>query len=77
MDLYYTFDNIKGDKLYDQSGLANFGKIIKTTDFVQGYCGNALNFTSVSYIELSGDEFRQKPANAISIAVWIRLNTNR
>ena len=76
--LYYTFENIKDNNLiYDQSGLVNFGHIVNTSPTVGGYCGKALNFTSESYIELHGDEFRQKPANAISISVWIHLNTNR
>ena len=76
--LYYTFENIRENNLiYDQSGLANFGHIVNISPTVGGYCGRALNFTSESYIELHGDEFRQKPANAISISVWIHLNTNR
>jgi len=75
--LYYGFNKIQGDRILDQSGLANYGRIINATESENGKCGKGLNFTGDSYILLNGDEFRQKPANAISISVWIRLNTNR
>lgn len=75
--LYYSFEKIQADLIYDQSGLANFGHIINSSEITEGQCGKALNFSSTSYISLHGDQFRQKPANSISISVWIRLNTNR
>lgn len=75
--LYYGFEKVRGDLIYDQSGLANFGHIINNSEITEGQCDKALNLSSTSYIALYGDQFRQKPANAISISVWIRLNTNR
>lgn len=75
--LYYGFEKIHGDLVYDQSGLANYGLIVNSSQITQGQCDKALNLSSTSYIALHGDQFRQKPANAISISVWIRLNTNR
>ena len=64
-------------RIYDQSGLSNIGQLINHSAIVDGKCGNGLNFSDHSYISLFGDEFRQKPSNAISISVWVRLNTNR
>lgn len=61
----------------DQSGLANTGRLKNGTVPIDGKCGKGLNFTENSYIALNGDEFRQKPSNAISLSVWIHLNTNR
>ena len=75
--LYFGFNKIQGDQIFDQSGLANFGQIINGSMIIEGKCGKGLNFTERSFIALNGDEFRQKPSNAISISLWIRLNTNR
>ncbi|XP_057312398.1 uncharacterized protein LOC130653922 [Hydractinia symbiolongicarpus] len=75
--LYYGFNKIVGDSVMDQSGLANTGRLKNGTVSIDGKCGKGLNFTENSYIALNGDEFRQKPSNAISLSVWIHLNTNR
>ncbi|XP_012555797.1 uncharacterized protein LOC100204986 isoform X1 [Hydra vulgaris] len=75
--LYYSFEKIHMERIYDQSGLSNIGKLINHSDIVDGKCGKGLNFSEHSYISLFGDEFRQKPSNAISVSVWLRLNTNR
>lgn len=75
--LYYSFNKIRGDIIHDQSGLANNGHVVNASTVVLGRCGRGFNFTDNNYIALNGDEFRQKPSNAISISVWIRLNTNR
>ena len=75
--LHYGFDLFSGKTVYDQSGLANNGLAINgTTVSVNGTCGKAVNM-SMGQIEIPGDNFREKPQKAITISVWISLQTNR
>ena len=75
--LLIGFNHIQGNRVFDQSGLSNFAEISNGTELTEGLCGQGINFTSNGHLTLNGDEFRQKPSNAITIAVWLRLNTNR
>ena len=75
--VHYGFEMFDGQMTYDQSGLANNGfaaGIVSSTPY--GKCGKALNMTKGS-IKLNGKNVRGKPQDAISIAVWISLKTNR
>ena len=75
--LHYGFDLFTGKTVYDQSGLANNGLAINgTTTYINGTCGKAVNMTK-GQLKLPGDNFREKPQKAITISVWIRLQTNR
>ena len=63
--------------MYDQSGLANNGMAINGTAVSDnGTCGKAVNMT-MGQIKIPGDTFREKPQKAITISVWISLQTNR
>lgn len=75
--LHYGFNLFSGKTVYDQSGLANNGLAINgTTSSNTGTCGKAVNMT-MGQIKIPGDSFREKPQKAISISVWISLQTNR
>ena len=75
--VYYGFDLFTGTTVYDQSGLANNGLAINgTTSSLNGTCGKAVNMT-LGQIRLPGDAFREKPQKAITISVWVKLQTNR
>jgi len=75
--LHYGFDLFTGKTVYDQSGLANNGLAINgTTTSINGTCGKAVNMT-MGQLKLPGDNFRGKPQKAITISVWISLQTNR
>ena len=75
--LHYGFNLFTGKTVYDQSGLANNGLAINgTTASSNGTCGKAVNMT-MGQIKLPGDNFREKPQKAITISVWISLQTNR
>ena len=74
---HYGFELFNGKTVYDQSGLANNGLAVNgTLSFINGTCGKSANMT-MGQITLPGDEFREKPQKAISISVWINLETNR
>ena len=75
--VHYGFELFDGRVTYDQSGLANNGMaggIVLSTPY--GKCGKALNMTK-GEIKLNGRNVRGKPQEAISIAVWVSLQTNR
>ena len=75
--VHYGFDLFTGTTVYDQSGLANNGLAINgTTTSLNGTCGKAVNMT-LGQIRLPGDAFREKPQKAITISVWVKLQTNR
>ncbi|CAH3043176.1 unnamed protein product [Porites lobata] len=75
--VHYGFDLFTGTTVYDQSGLANNGLAINgTTSSLNGTCGKAVNMT-LGQIRLPGDAFREKPQKAITISVWVKLQTNR
>lgn len=75
--LHYGFDLFAGKTVYDQSGLANNGMAINGTAVSNnGTCGKAVNMT-MGQIKIPGDTFREKPQKAITISVWISLQTNR
>lgn len=75
--LHYGFNLFTGKTVYDQSGLANNGLALNgTVSYINGTCGKSVNMT-MGQIEVPGDTFRERPQKAISISVWINLQTNR
>lgn len=75
--LHFGFDLFTGLTVYDQSGLANNGLAINgTTASNSGTCGKGVNMT-MGQLKIPGDTFREKPQKAITISVWINLQTNR
>lgn len=75
--LHYGFNLFTGKTVYDQSGLANNGLALNgTVSYINGTCGKSVNMT-MGQIEIPGDTFRERPQKAISISVWINLQTNR
>ncbi|XP_068742646.1 uncharacterized protein [Montipora capricornis] len=75
--LHYGFNLFTGKTVYDQSGLANNGIAINgSASSSNGTCGKSVNMT-MGQIKIPGDSFREKPQKAISISVWINLQTNR
>ena len=75
--MHFGFELFDGKVTYDQSGLANngiAGGVVGAS--LYGKCGKALNMTK-GEIKLSGKNVRGKPLEAISIAVWVSLQTNR
>ncbi len=43
--VYFTFDNVKGKRVLDESGNDLHAKIVKNTKFVEGKYGNAIHIT--------------------------------
>ena len=43
--IYFTFDNVKGKRIFDESGNGLDARIIKRTKFVQGKYGKAISIT--------------------------------
>ena len=75
--LHFGFEKTEDLYTLDQSGLGNNGKLVNLTlTNMPGICGLAMNM-SLGEIDLDGQRFIGKPLNAITIAVWIKLNTNR
>lgn len=75
--LHFGFDLFTGKNVYDQSGLANNGLAVNgTTTSINGTCGKAVNMT-MGQLKIPGNNFREKPQKAITISVWISLQTNR
>lgn len=75
--LHFGFEKTQGIYTLDQSGLGNNGKLVNlTAGPMNGICGLAMNM-SRGEIDLDGQRFKGKPLNAISIATWVKLNTNR
>ena len=44
--VYFTFDNVKGNRIFDESGNGLDAKVIKNTKFVNGKYGNAVHITN-------------------------------
>ena len=44
--LYFTFDNVKGKRIVDESGNGLDAEIVKDTKFVKGKYGNAVHITN-------------------------------
>lgn len=75
--LHFGFEKGQGIYTFDQSGLGNNGKLMNlTVTDMPGVCGLGMNM-SKGEIDLDGQRFKGKPLNAITIATWVRLNTNR
>lgn len=75
--LHFGFEKTERMYTLDQSGLGNDGKLVNlTAGTMSGVCGLAMNM-SQGEIDLEGQRFKGKPLNAISIATWVKLNTNR
>jgi len=53
--LNYTFEQINGTEILDQSGYANNG-VIYGAEFAEGYYGNAARFDDESYISIPDDQ---------------------
>lgn len=75
--LRLSFEKSQGLYTIDQSGLRNDGRLVNlTATNMPGVCGLAMNM-SQGEIDLDGQRFKAKPLNAITIASWVKLNTNR
>lgn len=75
--LHFGFEKVQGQYTLDQSGLGNNGRLVNlTATNMPGICGQAMNM-SQGEIDLDGERFKGKPLNAITIATWVKLNTNR
>ena len=44
--VHFTFDNVKGKRIFDESGNGLDAKVIKNTKFVKGKYGNAIRITN-------------------------------
>ncbi|XP_048578921.1 uncharacterized protein LOC5512916 [Nematostella vectensis] len=80
--LHFGFEVFEKKTAFDQSGLANNGRVLDATGTPAGKCGKGLNMTAGGEIDLDGvlfniTHFREKPQKAISVTAWINLATNR
>lgn len=74
---YFTFEEISGDFIKDQSGKGHDGKIIgkvKLSD--SGKRGKALELDGQSYLDLDGANFPANhiPRDAITLCAWVKCN---
>ncbi|MGQ9609176.1 MAG: LamG domain-containing protein [bacterium] len=72
---YFTFEEISGDFIKDQSGKGHDGKIVgkvKLSD--SGKRGKALELDGQSYLDLDGANFPAAhiPRDAITICAWVK-----
>lgn len=75
--LHFGFERHQGLYTQDQSGLGNNGKLVNLTlSDTPGICGLGMNM-SRGEIDIDGQRFKGKPLNAITLAIWVKLNTNR
>ncbi|XP_028410253.1 uncharacterized protein LOC114532854 [Dendronephthya gigantea] len=75
--LHFGFEKGQGLFTLDQSGLGNNGKLVNLTlSDMPGICGLGMNM-SHGEIDIDGQRFKGKPLNAITLATWMKLNTNR
>ncbi len=44
--VYFTFDNVKGERILDESGNGLDAEVVKNTKFVKGKYGNAISITT-------------------------------
>ena len=67
---YYSFDNIHGNILKDDSGNGHDGVIYGNPKVVEGIKGKALEFDGIDdYVKLSDDPF---DLQTFTIALWIK-----
>ena len=77
----WTFDNISGSAVYDDSGLGNNGTINKGgngtgCDIVDGVVGRAMSFDGVDdYVDVTSST-SLSPTGAITIGAWIKTSNN-
>ncbi|XRP97357.1 LamG-like jellyroll fold domain-containing protein [Methanocaldococcus sp. 16A] len=68
---YYSFDNINGNILVDDSGNGHNGVIYGNPKVVEGVKGNALEFDGQSYVHL-GDTLTGKVWDAVTVSAVIK-----
>lgn len=74
--LYLPFDGGEGDTVKDVSGGNLKGTFVGDPTWVDGKFGAALEFDGTDdYVEIERDA-RIEPSKEISLAVWVKLNTN-
>lgn len=72
---YFTFEQIEGDVIKDQSGNGHHGRIVgKVKINNAGKRGNALELDGQSYLDLDGPSFPQEhiPREAITLCAWVK-----
>ena len=70
--IYFTFDNVKGKQILDESGNGLNAEVIKNTKFVKGKYGNAVRITrkTEDCVNISsGDAL--KISEEITMMVWV------
>eukprot|EP00794_Sanderia_malayensis_P012811 gene12811-14124_t len=75
--IYLNFDRITGEKVYDDSGYGNDGKLINFSQLARdaGKCGHGIRFQGGNIL-LDGDQLVNKPLTGITIAVWVYVDSN-
>lgn len=68
---YYEFDEGSGAKILDSSGVGNDGAIVGNASWGAGKYNKAFQFDGATYIDLAGEDFQEKPKDAISLCVWV------
>jgi hypothetical protein len=70
--LYFSFDNIVGDKVPDESGRGYDGKINGTIELVPGKRGKAAKFAGGAFIDLTNViKTEDIPDKEITICAWV------
>lgn len=73
--LYFSFDQLNGDVVPDQSGNGNDGTLSTDADLEDdGKYEKAIRFDAGLKIALDGANFAKIPAEAVTMAVWVNLD---
>ena len=70
--VYFTFDNVKGKRVIDESGNGLDAKVIENTKFVRGKYGNAVYITreTENCVNVSADD-ELEIGDAITMMAWV------
>ena len=71
----WTFDNITGTTVYDDSGNNNNGTIYNGAIQVDGVVGKAMSFDGVNDYILVPDSVSLSPLQGITIELWVKTNS--
>ncbi|XP_078381846.1 uncharacterized protein LOC144664603 isoform X2 [Oculina patagonica] len=73
LSLYLGFDHVIGSVAVDGSGLNNDARLTKGTEVARpGRRGAAIKLNGGDVL-LDGEHFREKPREAVTIALWVKL----
>ncbi|CAH3198805.1 unnamed protein product, partial [Porites evermanni] len=75
---YFGFDRVSGSAVYDDSGSGNNGELtsLATVTKTSGNCGNGLQLHGGNIL-INGQLVKRKPLFSVTIALWLKLDTNR